>query len=72
LSGGVEDGLDDEVEVGVVQAGDRVGEVDGGAVGEAGGQTQDASFAAGTGEAGVKCGEGGFPVDVCCRLVDDV
>jgi hypothetical protein len=42
----VEDGLDDEVDVGVVQAGDGVVEVDGYAVREAGGEAEDAACCA--------------------------
>ena len=55
-------------DVGVVDSGDGVAEVDGDAACEAGGQEQDASFAAGAWElAGVQGGDGGVPVDVCHR-----
>src|SRR5580692_10383777 len=56
---------DEQGGVAVVQSGDGFAEADVGACGEAGGELEDASFAAGAGEfSGVEGGDGGVPVDV--------
>ena len=58
------DSGEEEHGVAVVESGDGVAQVDGDAVGEAGGQQKDAPFAAGAGEvAAVEGGDGGVPVD---------
>lgn len=58
------DGGEEERGVAVVESGDGVAQVDGDAVGEAGGQQKDAPFAAGAWEfASLQGGDGGFPVD---------
>ena len=46
VSGGVPDGCDDQFHVPVVQAGDGVAQADGDAVGDAGGEPEEALLAA--------------------------
>ena len=58
----VTDGGDQESEVPVVEAGDRVAEVNGGSGGDAGGEPEDASLAAaGRKVSRVQGGDRGFP-----------
>jgi hypothetical protein len=66
-SGGVKDRLDQQPDVAVVDASDRVAEGDGCLVGEAGRQEEDSAFSARTGKlAGVRSADRGFSVDRCC------
>jgi hypothetical protein len=58
FSGCVPDSGEEERGVAVVESGDGVAQVDGDAVGEAGGQQKDAPF-----PAGAQGGDGGAPVD---------
>src|SRR6266853_4613737 len=63
-SGGVPDRGDYVLQIGVVEAGEGVLEVDGDAVGEGGGQAQDPVLAAAAGElAAVEGGDGFGPAD---------
>ena len=60
MSCGVPDGCDHQLQVAVIEAGDGVAEGDGGSVGDAGGELEDAPFPAGQGLPG---GDRGVPVD---------
>jgi hypothetical protein len=72
-SGRVPDRGGEQGDVALVEAGDGVAEADGDPAGEAGGDLEDAAFAAGAGEfTGVQGGDGGVPVKwrpsaSCCR-----
>jgi len=64
LSGGVVDGLDQQADVAVVDAGDGFAEAHRSLVGEACGEAEHSSLAARAGEfAGVRRADGGFPFD---------
>ena len=59
----MQDGVDHELDVAVIEAGEGVAEADGCAVGEAGCQAEHPVLAAGAGQAVIQGGDRGAPVD---------